>query len=455
MNSTADTRPQTGRTPFSPRFPEELRKTLRQGRWLLVAAETLVSLFVLAQLPPLAVRLSLLAFGLYNVASLIALRRPVMPRFQVPVMLGLDLCFVLLMAWLTGGVQSPFIVLCYLVILAAALWYDLKGGVAIAIMASVAAIVMGTTGAVGTPPIPLALLLSPQEKVLNTLIPSFLLAGGFTGYLVQHLKTYYERNANARLREQATSQEMSLARQVQEASLPAQAPTLPGLECAFLSRSAGEVGGDFLLFLDRKGEDTETCPVSCLTVVIGDVSGKGISAALASTGITHLLPWLHPLENPGGALKALNDDLNERLPDDFYATLLLTQISNERVRFWSAGHPPALLWRASLKRVINSQEVSDPPLGLFPFWEAHPEENVWEAGDVLLLYTDGASEARNHDGAQFTAERLAAALSSHPGASASDIVEDVYHAINEWGTPSDDLTLVVCKCVAQATSSGG
>ncbi len=431
-------------------IPKELRTLLQQGRWLLVAAETVVSLFVLVQGPSLAVRLALLAFSFYNMGSLVALRRTTLPRFQVPLMLGLDLFFVLLMARLTGGVQSPFIGLCYLIILAAALWYDLMGGIIIGIAASAVAVAIGAIGAIGTVPAPFVPFFSRQVQVLSTLIPSFLLTGGFTGFLVRHLKASYERDTTVRLHEQAIAQEMRLARQVQEAALPTKPPVVPGLECAFLSKAAGEVGGDFLLFLTPHPERQPfpaSSPVPCLNIVLGDVSGKGISAALAATGIAHLLPWLRPLDNPECALQVLNEDLNERLPGDFYATLLFARIGSNSIRSWTAGHPPALLWRAAEKCVVSAQHMADPPLGLFPDWVAHPEDILWARGDVLLLYTDGANETRNQIGKQFTAEGLSAVLSQHVDASATDIVEAVFRAITDWGPPTDDLTLVVCKRV--------
>ncbi len=427
-------------TSGAPPFPGELRATLRQGRWILAASESAVSLFVLArEQVTVLVALTLGALAVYNILTILVVRRTVMPRYLVPAMLGLDLLFIFLAARLTGGAHSPFLGQCYLIILAAALWYDLVGGIVIGLASSVIAV---------TSQEPPFALTHQQFQLLGNLVPSYLLAGGFTGLLVRRLKSYYKRDVSARLREQAAKQEMRLAHEMQEASLPKMPPVVPGLECAFVTQFAGEIGGDFLLFLLP---DPERQPKPLLGITIGDVAGKGISAALASTGIAHLLPWLKPLENPTRALRELNDDLNERLPEESYATLLFAEMHAEAIRLWSAGHPPALLWRASERRVVTGSAMADPPLGLFPVWQGEPETVPWEVGDVLLLYTDGASETHDTQGEQFRAERIAAVLSTCPRAGAADIVQTIHNAVQKWGSPIDDLTLVVCKRVEMNT----
>lgn len=426
----------------APRFPGELRATLRQGRWILALSETAVSVFLLARGQSPAAWVTLCVLALYNALSILAVRRPVMPRLLVPAMLGLDLAFVLLAARLTGGAQSPFLGQSYLIILAAALWYDLIGGVAVGIAASVIA---------ATAQYPFVPMHDMQIRVLGNLIPSYLLTGGFTGFLVRNLKSYYERDVAARLREQTAAQEMRLAREMQEASLPAGPPAVPGLECAFLTRFADGVGGDFLLFLTPESEkerELESETHALLGITIGDVSGKGISAALASTGIAHLLPWLHPLSDPARALRELNEDLNERLPGEYYATLIFAEVAADSLRLWTAGHPPALLWRSSEGRVVPWGALADTPLGLFPQWEGNPETVQWAVGDVLLLYTDGASETRSRAGQQFTDERISAALAVCADKPAAEIVQTIFQAVEAWGSPVDDLTLAVCKRVS-------
>lgn len=414
--------------PASDPLRDDLRTTLIQGRWLLVAVETGLSALLLAR-EHLSVA-ALMTLGLlfcYNAASLILLDRTAFRQIPIALILAMDLLFVGLTAYQTGGVHSPFLGQCYLIVLAASLLYDLKGGIAVGVVSSAMAIGLAL-------PSP-----SAEIEILTNLVPYFLLAGSFTGFLVLRLKTYFRHFYAAELRERTNEREMALARSVQQAALPEKVPSFPGVECALLNRSAGDVGGDFLLFLPPQQSDT-------FGVVIGDVSGKGLPAALASTGIAHLLPYLRPLENPARALGELNQDLLERLPEEFYATLLLLEVSTvaNRLRLWTAGHLPPLLWRAGEKRVVFGG-ASDLPMGMFPDWKGTAEEIAWEIGDILLLYTDGLTEARNAMGEQFGSSRAAAVLAENADKTAEEIVQALLDAVVASGTLVDDLTLFICK----------
>jgi len=121
-----------------------------------------------------------------------------------------------------------------------------------------------------------------------------------------------------------------------------------------------------------------------------------------------------------------------------------TDLERSKVRLWSAGHPPALLWRSSERRTV-ALSTSSLPLGMFPTWQGDPEEMDWQPGDVLLLYTDGLTEARNARGEMFTNERVAEALTVGADGTASMIIRSLLTLLEAWGTPSDDLTIVVLK----------
>jgi serine phosphatase RsbU (regulator of sigma subunit) len=180
---------------------------------------------------------------------------------------------------------------------------------------------------------------------------------------------------------------------------------------------------------------------------VGDVSGKGIPAALASSGVSHLLPWLRPLQDPAGALSDLNQDLLDRLPAESYATLILAEIDGTReaaLHVWSAGHPPALLWRAKEQKA-EILTASSFPLGMFPDWQTEPLEVSWGNGDILLLYTDGLTETRDEHGTLFGASRVREALAASASGNAADIVRSLQGAIEAWGVPADDMTIVALK----------
>jgi serine phosphatase RsbU (regulator of sigma subunit) len=144
----------------------------------------------------------------------------------------------------------------------------------------------------------------------------------------------------------------------------------------------------------------------------------------------------------------LNQDLTERLPDQAFVTLtlVLADLSRGRVCVWSAGHPPALLWRAGGAEVVETR-VQSPLLGVFPTWEGCAEELPMETGDVLLLYSDGLIETRNARGEEFDLSRAASVLAQHAHESAEEILDALTEAVNRWGTPADDLTILVCRRV--------
>jgi sigma-B regulation protein RsbU (phosphoserine phosphatase) len=227
---------------------------------------------------------------------------------------------------------------------------------------------------------------------------------------------------------------------MQLATLPAETPPVPGVELAVGIEFAQDVGGDLYLFLQAPG---------CLGLAVGDVCGKGVPAALAATSITHLLPWLHPLQNPAQALANLNDDLVQHLPGNSFASLCLAilELDTGRLRIWNCGHPPPLRWHAATGRVLEAA-VHNRLLGILSPWEGH--EEVWqlEPGDVVLLYSDGLSEARNTTGELFGESRAAEVVAAHSRRPAGEILEAVRSAVEAWGTPSDDVTLLICKYLA-------
>lgn len=238
--------------------------------------------------------------------------------------------------------------------------------------------------------------------------------------------------------ERAVQREANLARSMQMAALPAMVPTIPGLEIAARCEFAKDVGGDFYLFLPSQDR---------IDLILGDVSGKGTPAALAATSIAHLLPWLHPMDDPLATLRNLNQDLLDRLPDNAFATVVLAEVdaSASTLRVWNAGHPPAILWRDA-KRQVRTGRVRNPLLGVFPDWIGEPEHWVFSEGDALVLYTDGLSETRDLTGAMFERE-ISKILSRMAGSSAGDIADALLSEAEAWGPRVDDVTVLVCKRV--------
>jgi sigma-B regulation protein RsbU (phosphoserine phosphatase) len=185
-------------------------------------------------------------------------------------------------------------------------------------------------------------------------------------------------------------------------------------------------------------------------LVVGDVSGKGVPAALISTTVAHLLPSLQPLNDPALAFHELNKDLTERLPSSAFVSLVLAEVDTRSggLRTWNAGHPPALLWRGGQERVVQT-DIHNLLLGILPDYHCRPEEWLLEIGDVLLLYSDGLIEAPNAQGERYEIERAAEVLRQNAHRSAEEIADAFVSAIRQWGNLSDDLTLLVCKRVSE------
>jgi hypothetical protein len=233
---------------------------------------------------------------------------------------------------------------------------------------------------------------------------------------------------------------------MQKASLPALPPVVQGLDSAFLTRFAGEVGGDFLLFVAPEAE-SKTEPL--LGITIGDITGKGIPAALGAIGIAHLLPWLRPLDDPCRALHDLNVDLCERLPEAYSRLCPLWR---------SAGRPCASGLQGIRRPALEREgETCHRPgrhpwtrrSGYFPTGRRACGDRVghWRRPPPVYRWCD---ETRNARGEQFTVDGIIKSLSRCGGASAAEIVQTLRQDVEAWGTPVDDMTLVVCRRVPDA-----
>lgn len=439
------------------------------NRWLLLGTEALQTVLLLSQrrLGSLAVFV-LGGVLLYNAASLVVLRfGPLRRRAPIALLVVLDLLLVCAAASVTGASKSPFLGQFYLIIFAGSLFFGLAGGIATGIAAALLTAALGLAAPDGL------------RQDVRDLIPYFPITGAFTGYLSARLRqsaerqlAEAERERERQAREEAQRYEMGLARSIQEAA------ALPGLNGGGIAHEYGldvavyrtfarEVGGDFALtFPDavmRELQDAHAArpPSRTLGLVVGDVSGKGIPAALTANSIAYLMPWLRPLQDAGRALAFLNRDLARRLPASAFVTMAFAEVSVPemgacaRVRLWSAGHPPAILWRARTGRTeITGETAGGPVLGIFPEWEARPpQEMVFEPGDVLVLYSDGLIETRRQeDGELFGTERVADTVAACAGEGADALARSLARAANEWGAPHDDLTILVCRYALAALS---
>ncbi len=253
---------------------------------------------------------------------------------------------------------------------------------------------------------------------------------------VERARTAIERVESRRL-----EKELAIAREIQQSFLPARAPLVPGFDLAAASMTHDEVGGDYYDFI----------PVSSsrLGLVIADVSGKGIPAALLMAGFR--MGLLAEIRNEfaiRAVVRKVNALMHESTERDKFVTMFYGVLDwKNRVLIYSnAGHNPPLL----LRHKGGTEALHDGGVALGVLPEATYDERpiALGLGDVLVLYTDGVSEAENESNEQFGTDRLEAVIRAHPSASAAELVSFVVQAVEDWAGergPSDDLTLLVMR----------
>jgi sigma-B regulation protein RsbU (phosphoserine phosphatase) len=246
--------------------------------------------------------------------------------------------------------------------------------------------------------------------------------------------------------EEGIAREIEIAREVQATLFPKDPPKIRGLRGFGRCEAARGVGGDYFDFLPY-GEDA-------LGIAVGDVAGKGISAALMMASLQALLRSLAPLH--GENVAALIADVNRRLhassPDTKYATLFYGryEVARRRLVFVNAGHPAALLLRRGEDAPIRL-ESTGTVVGLFPTVVYREEEVVLGDDDILVLFTDGISEATSPGDEEFGLERIERILARSRDLDPDGIGERLFSEVRSFvagGVDGDDQTVVVVKGVA-------
>jgi sigma-B regulation protein RsbU (phosphoserine phosphatase) len=240
--------------------------------------------------------------------------------------------------------------------------------------------------------------------------------------------------------------ELETARKIQEKLLPREMPQLSGFEIAGTSLPSMQVGGDYFDFLDLgKGQ---------LGIAIGDVSGKGIPAALL---MANLQASLHAQTLETGKVAEVVSRINNLLvrstESNMFATFFYGLLDKNTSTFTStnAGHNPPLLLQTDGK--IERLETGDLVLGFLPDQQYSQLTTSLQVGDVLVLYTDGITEARDpqpqkNEDKLFGEERLIEVIVANASLSAREIQAAILQAVSTHtkDTPQgDDITLVVVK----------
>jgi serine phosphatase RsbU (regulator of sigma subunit)/predicted enzyme related to lactoylglutathione lyase len=253
-----------------------------------------------------------------------------------------------------------------------------------------------------------------------------------------------QRRANAeRLEsERRVAQELEIAKQVQARLFPQNFPALQTLDYAGACIQARQVGGDYYDFF-ALGQGR-------LGLFVGDISGKGIAAALLMANLQANLRSQFALarEEPQRFLQSVNRLFFENTVDSAYATVFFAEYDDaaRRLRYTNCGHLSALLLRRD--GAAEWLRSTGTVLGLFKEWESPTVECQLFPGDTLALYTDGVTESFNGAEEEFGEQRLIEALARHRGQDAESMVTSVIRDVQRFSPQEqhDDITLIVAKC---------
>jgi phosphoserine phosphatase RsbU/P len=232
-------------------------------------------------------------------------------------------------------------------------------------------------------------------------------------------------------------QELQLASDIQQGMLLEAAPRLPGWELTAVSLPARDLGGDLYDFIDL-GDGIQG-------IMIGDVSGKGLSAALrmavARTVFRH---EARRADQPGPTLAVVNRGVLREIPMGMVTMLYLRlDIARGLLRLANAGHTFPLF----INGTVNELELSGLPLGVDDESDYEEATAIMRPGDTVLLYTDGVLEAENTAGEIYSYERLQALIEANCQLKPRAIVSLLLSELRAWsgGRHSDDVTMVVLR----------
>ncbi|MBZ0290918.1 MAG: PP2C family protein-serine/threonine phosphatase, partial [Anaerolineae bacterium] len=241
---------------------------------------------------------------------------------------------------------------------------------------------------------------------------------------------------------QRLEEEMNIGRRIQLSLLPEVCPEIAGWDFAAYYQAARQVGGDLYDYFDR--------PDGRLGIVIADITGKGIPAALFM-GVCRAIIRHQALsaDSPAQALVSANRAViyENRMTVPLSAFYAILDPRSGALTFANGGHDFPFLLRAAT-RTIDTLQTRSFLLGAFDDIQLEEGQTVMQAGDMLVLYTDGVLDAHNQQGRVFDEDRLHGVMRQSVGRSAGQLIDAIIAAVDQFtgGTPqTDDLTLFVIK----------
>lgn len=253
--------------------------------------------------------------------------------------------------------------------------------------------------------------------------------------------------AREAVEQQRLTRELEVAQEIQASFLPESYPNLPGWDVAAYWEAARSVGGDFYDFLHL--------PNGHLGLIIADVADKGVPAALFMA-LSRTLVRVSALtgRGPAAALERANELILSDARSDLFVTIFYAMINpaSGHMIYSSAGHNPPLLLRSDNElEILRCNGIA---LGVLDQIELGEKETTLHPGDLLLLYTDGITEAINAEGKEFGVERLLEEIKKVQNESAHSIIGHIDAAVKAFTAgepPFDDMTCVIARRLVQET----
>jgi serine phosphatase RsbU (regulator of sigma subunit)/predicted ester cyclase len=234
--------------------------------------------------------------------------------------------------------------------------------------------------------------------------------------------------------------DLSVARSIQQASLPKEVPTLEGWQISPYYQPAREVGGDFY--------DFHLLPEGRLGLVVGDATGKGVPAALVMSttcGMLRLAAQSHT--SPAEMLQGVNEVLFPNIPTNMFVTCFyaILEPNSGRLSYANAGHDLPYLHRNGEAEELRARGM---PLGLMPGMRYDEKETIVHSGQAALLYSDGLVEAHDPEGDMFGFPRLRTLIAERAEEErplGEVLLEELYSFVGEGWEQEDDITLLTLR----------
>jgi serine phosphatase RsbU (regulator of sigma subunit) len=229
---------------------------------------------------------------------------------------------------------------------------------------------------------------------------------------------------------------------VQARLFPQTLPEIKTIEYGGICIQARKVGGDYYDFLELGQER--------FALVVGDIAGKGMAAALLMANLQANLrsQCAIAFDKPQQLLRSVNRMFFDNSTESAYATLFFAEYDDKigRLRYVNCGHLSALLLRSD--NTVDKLDSTCTVVGLFKEFDCKMAESRLSSGDTLVLYTDGVTESFNDAGEDFGEHRLIEAMRRHRQLPSLDLMASIVAEVQQFSTAEqhDDITLIVAKC---------